>query len=419
MRDLMRKTLSVGRVAARLLGRGPGALRLAAVFVLALCPAARSAAQGVTKIAETSATGGLGLSVPAINNGGAVAFVDTTSGHTGLFVGSGGPLTTIDTTKVYGIYLPGDRNGFGPSINDLGRAAAVVGLAQTPESIISGSGGPLTTIATADGTPISGTGTVILSRPTIAPDGTTAFAAYHSGGFAGNGVFSGTGGPLTTIAVNSNSSAQLTVAPYSSSDGSYLAYVAPATGTSSKTASVLHNGVTTSVTLPGNLSNSFFAHVAVNNSGMLAGTTIHGGNGGLMVGDGTTTLLTIRSSLNDPSSPFTDFDAVSINNSNAIAFLASGGNFTGIFTGPTLGSKIVQTGDALDGSTVTALSFGSEGLNDQGQIAFWAKLADGRQGIYVTTAPVPEPRVPLLTAVAVGGLASLGLARYRRDRRPS
>src|SRR5262249_12282955 len=159
---------------------------------------------------------------------------------------------------------PGNGSGLSPSINDLGRVAAVVGLTQTPESVISGNGSPLTTIATADNTPISGTGTVVLSRPTIAPDGTTTFAAYHSGGFAGNGVFSGTGGALTTIAVNSNSSAQLTVAPYSSSDGSYLAYVAPATGTSSKMASVLHNDMTTGITLPGSLSNSFFAHVAVN-----------------------------------------------------------------------------------------------------------------------------------------------------------
>src|SRR5438105_4653381 len=91
-----------------------------------------AAGQGivVTKIAESSATGGLGLSVPSINNLGTVAFVDTTAGHTGLFTGMGGALTTIDTTSNYSSYSPGNGSGLNVSINDNGRIAAVVGVPQ-------------------------------------------------------------------------------------------------------------------------------------------------------------------------------------------------------------------------------------------------------------------------------------------------
>jgi len=365
----------------------------------------------VTKIAESSATGGLGLSVPSVNNLGTVAFVDTTAGHTGLFTGTGGPLTTIDTTSNYSLYSPGNGGGLSVSINDGNRIAGMVGVPQTPESIFSTTGGSLTHIADGNGTPVSGAGVVVLSRPSIANTNVVALAAYHSGGFAGNGVFTGSGGPLTTIVINPNSTAQLGVEPFSSRNNDYLAYIAPPTGVSSTSASVLHNGSTSIISLPPQLA-SAFAHIAINDVGMLAGTTIHGLSGGLMVGNGTTTLLVIRSSLNDPSSPFTDFGSISINHSNFVVFQATGGNFSGIYSGPTRGSKIIETGDPLDGSTVISLAMGSEALNDAGQVTFWAKLSDGRQGIYVTS--VPEPTTILLVLSTASSAVAWGILRRRR-----
>jgi len=365
----------------------------------------------VTKIAETSATGGLGLSVPSINNLGTVAFVDTTAGHTGLFTGTGGPLTTIDTTSNYSMYSPGNGGGLSVSINDGNRVAAMVGVPQTPESIFSTTGGTLTHIADGNSTPVSGVGTVVLSRPSIANTNVVAFTAYHSGGFAGNGVFTGSGGPLTTVVINPNSTSQLGVEPFSSRNNDYLTYIAPPSGVSSTTASVLHDGSTSTIGLPPPLA-SAFAHIAINDVGMLAGTTIHGLSGGLMVGNGTTTLLVIRSSLNDPSSPFATFDGISINHANVVVFYASGGTFSGLYTGPSRGSKVIETGDPLDGSTVTSLAMGSEALNDLGQVTFWAKLSDGRQGIYVTS--VPEPATVLLVLSTVVSAATWGFLRRRR-----
>ena len=44
--------------------------------------------------------------------------------------------------------------------------------------------------------------------------------------------------------------------------------------------------------------------------------------------------------------------------------------------------KVIATGDNLFGSTVTALSMDRESMNDKCQIAFWARLANGTEGIY-------------------------------------
>jgi hypothetical protein len=89
------------------------------------------------------------------------------------------------------------------------------------------------------------------------------------------------------------------------------------------------------------------------------------------------------------------------------ARLDSGGY--GVFTGPdAVADKVIGPGDALDGSTVNwAWSMG-EGMNDNGQIAFWAQLADGRSGIYVAD-PVPEP-----TGMAVIAAVAAGLLTKRR-----
>ena len=72
-----------------------------------------------------------------------------------------------------------------------------------------------------------------------------------------------------------------------------------------------------------------------------------------------------------------------INNSGAVALgfprhTDRGPLSGGIFTGPDLvEDKVIAVGDALFGSTVTYVAFG-RGLNNNGQIAFTALLADGR-----------------------------------------
>jgi hypothetical protein len=83
----------------------------------------------------------------------------------------------------------------------------------------------------------------------------------------------------------------------------------------------------------------------------------------------------------------------------------------GLYLGPDpIADKIVANGDLLFGSEVTGLEFWREGLNDSGEIAFLARVADGGSAIVVAR-QVPES--PALIAVAVG-LVGIGLARLRR-----
>jgi hypothetical protein len=68
-----------------------------------------------------------------------------------------------------------------------------------------------------------------------------------------------------------------------------------------------------------------------------------------------------------------------LNNGSDVAFLATLDDFstTGIFVGPDpVEDRVIATGDTLDGSTVTSLTFCEEGLNDSGQLTFTAFFQD-------------------------------------------
>jgi hypothetical protein len=122
---------------------------------------------------------------------------------------------------------------------------------------------------------------------------------------------------------------------------------------------------------------------------------------------------------------------VFLNENGAIAFFAPlegtaspPGDASGIYVVQSDGSiqRIVRAGQPLEGSTVTYASFlgsfvfdtddlslaGVTALNDAGQVAFVAGLADTRSGVFVNA---PEPSFGMLTSTAL--LAMAGLARRR------
>ncbi|MFO0948717.1 MAG: hypothetical protein U1D30_22800 [Planctomycetota bacterium] len=110
--------------------------------------------------------------------------------------------------------------------------------------------------------------------------------------------------------------------------------------------------------------------------------------------------------------PFRSFGSVAINNKGDYAFAALlDSGISGIFTGtdPVL-DKVIGIGDALDGSTVTHIAFQGSGFNDRGQIAFYADLANGRQGVYIASVPEAGSLVMLGAASA----AALTLSARRR-----
>jgi hypothetical protein len=116
-------------------------------------------------------------------------------------------------------------------------------------------------------------------------------------------------------------------------------------------------------------------------------------------------------------------DRFSLNDSGSVVYrkTLSGGAGSGLYLGRPglIDQEVIGQGDALDGSTVTNAFIWEESLNDLGQVAFWAHLADGRQGVYIATpkwlnalsftakAPACGPisaKVTLTTVAPPGGL---------------
>jgi hypothetical protein len=376
---------------------------MATVVALALLPHRTGAAEYTfTRVAISNATGGLGLSVPSINDSGTVAFVNTASPGFGLYTGNGGPLTTITTGAHFGFYFAGSSSIY-PSLNNAGRTvfySAPPVLSGNPDGILAGSGGPLTTIVTEPG-PMGSGG--FNQMPSIADDGTVVFTVTHVGGLPGAGVFVGSGGAITTLLSSPTYTGAL-VDP-AISNGGTIAYewpilVGPANV--GQTLTVYKNGITTPVASV----NGFFSSLDVNDAGMVV-SSIHSGSGaGIYKGDENGFGRTIGPTANG----YSLFGTASINDLNGIAFEGIGATFSGIYTGSDpIADKVVAVGYALDGSTIFALAMGRDALNDAGQIAFWAKLTDGRQGVYIATA-VPEPAS--LAILAIGSMM-LTLRRCR------
>ena len=275
---------------------------------------------------------------PFINDAGIIAFVgldNTKRGTAGVFTANGAPATAI-TPLFYNVHTCCGE----PSINNAGMVAFEASDAIGRSTIFRASGNQLTTIAKSDGffktfqregrfVSINNTGTVAFGADLTRPN-------PFDLGFR-VGIFTGSGGPTTTIADTTSSGSLFNfVGSPSINDAGTVAFTAEMKPISS-----------------GNITSIF-----TSSNGLLTRVV-------------------------DTSASFSFFSSLAINAPGTVAFqanLTAGGS--GIFTGPDpLSNKVIRTGDPLGGSTVAGLMF-SRSLNDRGQIAFFANLADGTQGIY-------------------------------------
>lgn len=274
-----------------------------------------------------------------------------------------------------------------PSINNQGKVAFEAGLDTGGEGVFTGSGGPTTTIATTSDFPPSSSGPVVFSGPSINDSGTVAFiAAYQrleSPLFIG--LFTGAGGSLTTIADSSG--------PYSS--------FYPGSPSINNLGKVAFNGAqsdevngiyTGSGGLISVIVNDFgrfanFSSFSINDSDKVAfAASLDDTSSGIFTrSSGPSPIITIANT----EGPFRYFVGASINNEGAVAFraglqdqksesivIAKGGTFT----------TVAQSNITSSSSFVIFNSVPS--INTVGGVAFEAYLSGNREGIFTGPNPV-------------------------------
>jgi hypothetical protein len=338
-----------------------------------------------------------------INNSGTVVFAKDSAST--ILAGNELGLTVVaDTSERFGSF---SNFGIVPSINNAGTVAFQGTIIGGREGIFSGSGGPLTTIAGTNG-PVVVRG--FSFAPRINDTGTVAFVASLNNN---TGIFTGSGGPITTIVDTSG--------PFSSFLADSLAINRKGTIAFSATLNSGQSGIfTASNGLIATLYDTsghftYFTRLSMNDDGIIAFHAIlDTGLEGIFVGNGGT-VTTIA----DTSGPFRSLGQYpSINNEGMVAFkafLQTGG--VGIYTGQgPIADKVIATGDSLFGSVIRNLDYlGPRAFNDSSQIVFRVDLADGRSVVVradPVAAAIPEPSV--LALMVLGIIVLLGYSWLRK-----
>ncbi|MBD1833727.1 hypothetical protein H6F61_13820 [Cyanobacteria bacterium FACHB-472] len=403
---------------------------------------AQAASFNFTKIADTSGSfdsfRGQGIggyepisATPAINNQGTVAFsAFLDAGGKGIFTGNGTTTTSIaNTNSLFG--GPPDRPTVGYplaelgsfSINDVGNVAFEAILESSGATGIFTSQGNFTLIesdfTSVDSPSINNPGTVVFLEETSRFFGQTRITTSNSNSIASTyscfpsfcppaaaGDFERLSAPVVndagTIAFQARVYKSDGFVPLGGIDDD-LTSSGIFTGNGTR-----DNGeIITNTIADSNGTFNSFSDPSINNSGTVAfSAVLDMGRSGVFTGNGTTT-----TTIADSSSAFNNFGTPSINNFGTVAFLAAldvGGS--GIFTGNNpLKDKVIVTGDNLFGSTVQELSFYREGLNNSGQVAFFASLANGTSGIFRADPIIVEPPKDVPEPAGLLGLWAVGV----------
>ncbi|MEP0915051.1 hypothetical protein NDI45_29740 [Leptolyngbya sp. GB1-A1] len=338
---------------------------------------------------EFSPTGVPLATAPAINDSGEIAFWGATrSQEAGIFVGNGDSLTSIASTAGDFSFL-----GVGPSINNQGTVAFLAGLDSGDAGYFTGDGTTITRIADSSGSfnfQRIPTLDNLFGEPAINNRGKVAFRADLDQGE--KGIFTSTRGNTRTIADSNSGLTTFGITPDLNERGTvvFSAGIAPVPGTIEvegqqvpiaelfQNAGIFtgRNRQVTTIADPSDGLILFGSSPAINREGTAAFIGVSAtGTVGVFTGDGSD-----LNSVADSAGSLRSFRGVDINNAGTVAYLAdfdAGGS--AIFVGQ---QEVIATGDQLLGSTVVDLNFLNKGLNNQDSVAFWAKLSDGRSGIF-------------------------------------
>jgi hypothetical protein len=315
-----------------------------------------------------------------INDAGDVTFAADTITGSGIFVGRGGPVSTVaDLSDGFRFF------GFS-SIDGRGRVSFFAFRNDGSSGIYSGPHGETTFID--DSGPILGFGGDCHSSRS----GTfTTMHAFLKNG--GQSIFAGRDQATTTIADTSGDFSGFDTDPTVNARGQ----VAFQGNLRSGGAGIFVSDGRTLTTIADTLGEfaEFTGASAINNRGEVAFGAILKSQGGgffrpdgIFVGSGGQLRTVV-----DSSGPFFNllaFGRPVINDRGQVAFLGVLDNFQmGLFVGPDpVADRVIMVGDPLEGSTVIDLAMFRDYFNNAGQLVFTVRLADGRTEI-IRADPVP------------------------------
>lgn len=245
-----------------------------------------------------------------------------------------------------------------------------------PSYLVRNANGTLTTLARSDVSPYAHSGRTLIAS--LANNGS---AAFHGGpstacgtpsSLSGYGIYVGPFGPtvydpICDSAVDIN---QSTVSAGTMNDNLVVAFIAQ---TESGTQGIYRGSLTPLLQDGSNGVSLIFARPAINNLGTVAFlASINGGPASIYTTpDGAS--FTRAGQYPNNNALF------AINDAGKVAYTLSGGIYTGV---DLVADKVIAPGDSLDGSTLQGGFSYMESLNNNGQVAFFAQLADGRRGVY-------------------------------------
>ena len=314
---------------------------------------------------------------PAINNHGAVAFEAIGPGtDDGVYQWHDGVLTPIAKSSPDGL----SSFGHDPAINAKGVVAfdANVGGGH---AIFTGDGVSTKEIVNSVDQGLIGR---FLGAPSINNSGTVAFFGSRNG-FGSQAIFTGEGGPLTTVldTLNSDFTGFQNVAINASDK---IVFVGDRTDGSEGLFVIGSHDRLIDIIDTNNFDLSGFGDPVINKSGTVADDAFRNDrNVEILSGDRQRVIP--RTNILDAM--FTQFEHPSINDYDAVAFFAikiDGGS--GVFIELTGGASpipVIQTGDDLFGSTVVEVDLGRFALNNHFELVFQYTLKDGRSGVAIAS----------------------------------